>query len=570
MDAPKEIATLGNKLFTRNVLVRTPEEVEELLHSNSLFHSITFAADAAQDISKVARIISKNRKTLRHLTLDRHHSNIPAIHQDKTKEFGIAVGICQELVSLQIKNFHNLFNEAIGYLIAGVISLPNLECLNLSETYLYPHLDLLVTGLSRLRKLQILNLERCGILCGLEFSVLSLLMHDSDSLRELNLGSSPIWLNGFVALLQAFSTAKNNLVKLIWSPPSTYQECEIINYRLMMAVNWQEHPDVKAICLANIAALSSGKHDTDNDNNFKLAVQKLNELQDILEQRRNPKKITKLQFTITDSIIDTPMMLATILSCISTLEELEITAQCQIEKKGEFSETNFPLARLLEKATHLHTFKLVNFKNLLAKHPTILVALASLPNLRILVLRETYLGEAGSKIVMTILMRKILTELDVTNSGLVNDICFKYLTDGLQQCDSLRRLALGQSPMTGIWLKMLVDYAKARQSTEIFWQPSNFRAVSQFYEDMCKDMRTADQSLKISTLVSSFMSQNLDDLQKQTTALISLQNRGSVISISSYRRSFFTGESDFENPVMRSGVKNYGTAATPKSPQPGK
>lgn len=563
MEAPRESARVDAKASTQMAIVTTCEEVDELLRSNAPYESIIFAANGAKDLTKIAKIITDNQKTLRHVTLDRP-SQTSTIPWNQTKEFGLALEACQELRSLQIMKFHGLFSDGIKYLLTSVVRLTNLECLNFKETYLAPHFRIL-DDLSKFKYLQILNFDQCAFLYHTQFLMIFDIIKKSTSLRELDLGRTPIELDKVRTLLQAFNSTGNYQIKLIWGPPADFQENGILIKRLMLATNWDDDQTVKSECLSDIESLESGNFDQNSVKDFKVSSLALNKLQKVLYQRRNPSEITKLQFTITDLSTDIPMMLVTISSCLDSLEVLEVTAQFQVPTDRasiDFwsNRINSPLDELLEKAIHLHTVKFINFGNMLSTNG-ILIALASLPKLKVLVLKDTYLREAGSKLLDTILQKKTLTELDVSNSGLVSDPCFQYLTNGLSRCPSLQRLVLGQSPMTGTWLKMLVSSAERNLPSEIVWQPGDVKELAELFKRMCMKLHEASPSFNTNTFLSNFLNQDLNDLKKQTAALLALQQKDKS-EVNLPRRGFFggTAEHSQEMQPIRATYKGYGTA----------
>jgi hypothetical protein len=350
---------------------------------------------------------------------------------------------------------------------------------------------------------------------------------------------------------------------LKWSPPSKYQENEILYQRLRIAVNWDEDQAVTRDCLSQIEVARSGNSCEVSVNHFMLARQKLDELLKNLEQRRTPNKITKLQFTITCPSTDLELMLIKMSGCLVSLETLEITIECEAASSYLLWPLfDSKLAHLLRKTTQLHTLKLVNFQGVLPKYLGVLNALFFLPNLKVLVLKDTYLGVAGASCLEALLEKKKLTELDVTNSALVSDACFHSLLTGLRQCSSLQRLVLGQSPMMGVWLRMLVTSGRRNQSPEIVWQSSNFKDMSELFERMCKALQATDRSLNTSTFVSKFITQDLDLLKTQTAALIALQQENNPASTHSSGRGFFGGtvERNLEMQPIRAVPKGYGTA----------
>lgn len=360
---------------------------------------------------------------MRSLRLDRGPSpkQTATIPWNLTKELGQAIGTCQELRDIHINRFRNIFGDAIKYLINDFGRLTNLERLSLKETYLYRHLCLLVNKLETLSRLHSITLDRCALVSHHDFYILALTVcAPRTPLTELNLGSSPIILVGFLELLHGFSDTSNDQLNLIWSPPSEYLENEAVLEHEKKAVGWDESRDAIPISSDSIKALALEK---DDKGRFNIASQKLQELLTLLKQRRNPTKITKLQFTITDPLIDLPIMRIKISSCLTTLGVLEITASNELHSNER---QLFVIDRLLEKATHLHTFKLVNFKSFLYGNFSrtslpFLLALTTLSNLKVLSLNGTYLSEDDSKLLEKILQKKTVIQLDVTNSGFVTD-----------------------------------------------------------------------------------------------------------------------------------------------------
>jgi hypothetical protein len=515
MNAPDEMTPAVSEFDTQLTIVSSIAHLKELVTSDLPQHSLFLELSATNDISIVAKVITKNQKTLRHLTLQRLHSQSTDISWDNAKGLGLAIGHCRQLTKLAILDFHGSFKDAIKYIVSVVGSLENLEYLSFQNTYLRPHLELLLEGLEKLRGLRHLNLDRCAILSDKEFGRLGFFIARNTSLTELKLGLSPIWLEGFLSFLQGISTTRNNQLTLIWSPLD-YQKSEILYYRLNIAVNWEGHSDY--LFLANIEALSSEVQKNDGEvERFRVAINKLNELQEVLKQRRNPKRITSLQFKITDFYTELPLMLAKISSCVATLQELEISAQFVASKESGWSgEVSQQLAVLIEKTSHLHTVKLVNFKSFFSKYQGVLLALASLRNLRMLVLNDTYLGNAGAECLEKILQKNTLTVLDVTHSALVSDTCFAHLANGVRRCESLQRLILGTSPMMASWLQLLQNAINRRpRPPVIVWQLSSVNEMVKAFESMCDQLSAADSSLDTLTLKRKFISQDTKALETQ-------------------------------------------------------
>ncbi len=557
MEEPKETAGV-------DAIVATTEEVDELLRSTVSFQSIIFTTDATNDIVKITSLITKNQRTLRHLTLDRRHSSqeVVTVPWSQTKELGLALGGCQELRHLQIKKFQGSFNEAVKYLIVGIVRLTNLESLNLKETYLSPHLSLLLDGLSKLNHLRMLNLDCCSLISEWDFGTfLYQFSKENTSLQELDLGRSPIWLNAFLPILEGFKGTRNHQLKLKWCPPITYQENEILYQQLRMAVNWDNDTAVKKHCLSQIEVATTGTPCEVSVQQFTVSRQKLNELLMTLEQRQNPTKVTRLQFTVTSLTTDLALMLIRVSGCVDSLEVLEVAVECDPAPYLCWTEFDSKLATLLEKAIHLHTLKLFNFQHGLAKYQQTLKTLTTLPKLKTLVLSDTYLGQAGAKCLGEILRKKILIELDITNSGLVTDECFHSLITGFRDCTSLQKVELGQTPMMGVWLRMLVTSGRRNQPPEIVWQPSNLKDMSALFERMCKSLQSVDSNLTANTFVSKFITQDLELLKTQTAALLALKPKDNVVA-NAVRRGFLgrTPEPNIEMQRIKAVPKGYGTA----------
>jgi Ran GTPase-activating protein (RanGAP) involved in mRNA processing and transport len=571
MNAPDEMTPSVPEFDTQLTIVSSIKDVTELLTSDLPQHSLYFELSATNDISTVAKVISKNQKTLRRLNLQRLHSQSTDISWDNAKELGLAIGHCRQLTKLAILDFHGSFKDAIKYIVSVVGSLENLEHLSFQNTYLRPHLELLLGGLEKLSRLHHLNLDRCAILSGQEFESLGVFIARNTSLTELKLGLSPIWLESFLTFLRGFSKTRNNQLTLIWSPLD-YRESEILYYRLNMAVNWEGDSSTNSVYLANIEALSSGVNHRDSGGfeRFRVVIDKLNELQELLEQRRNQKRVTRLQFKITDFYTELPMMLAKISSCLATLQELEISVQCETSKESPWIATDVSqqLAVLIEQASHLHTVKLVNFKSFFPTNHEVLVALATMHKLRILVLTDTYLGDAGAEFLEKILDKSTLTELDVTNSALVNDICFTRLANGVRRCQSLQRLILGTSPMMGTWLQILINAAKQKnQPPKIVWQPGSVSEMAKSYENMCVRLNAADRSLDTLTLQRKFRRQDPKELETQTAILLALGQKDTApqepsntwLSFTNLLRLTTPAESTMEMQPVRNAQRGYGS-----------
>jgi hypothetical protein len=558
MNKPNELAEIENGVSAQ-ALITTSEEADQLLQSHHPYQAIIFACDGTYDIAKIIRIVSKHQTTLRSLTLDRGPgpsiSQTSTIPLSQTIELGKAIAACQQLRSLQIKRFYGAFTDNIKYLIVGIVNLTNLERLNFKETYLFRQLSFLMNGLSSLSFLRTLNLDRCAFVSHHDFYILGLtILRPNIRLTELDLGCSAIILVGCFELLQAFGSTRNQQLNLIWSPPSNYDENEALLHHQKLAINWNEAQADEPICSSEMKALASKR---DDQVRFNSAIQRLNTLLRLLEQRRNPYRTTILDVTITGNLFSLPVLSLEISSCFATLEVLDVSAIDDLNT----TETELYFDHLLEKATHLHTFRLVNFRNAFKRYG-ILAALVYLSNLKILVLNETYLGEFGSKILEDILKKNALTELDLTNSGLVSDACFNHLKNGLRQCSSLQRLVLGQSPMTGAWLKMLIDAAERNPRLEIVWQPGNFKEMTKLFEGMCKAMQTAEPNLNTSAFLNNFMNQDLKELKTQTEALLASQQKSTNRSTSS-RGGFFdrTGERGLETQPIKTATRGYGSTS---------
>lgn len=571
MNAPDEMTPAVSEFDTQLTIVSSIAHLKELVTSDLPQHSLFLELSATNDISIVAKVIAKNQKTLRHLTLQRLHSQSTDISWDNAKELGLAIGHCRQLTKLAILDFHGSFKDAIKYIVSAVGSLENLEHLSFQNTYLHPHLELLLGGLEKLSRLHHLNLDRCAILSGQEFESLGVFIARNTSLTELKLGLSPIWLEGFLTFLRGFSKTSNNQLTLIWSPLD-YRESEILYYRLNMAVNWEGNSSTNSLYLLNIEALSSGVNHRDSGSfeRFRVVMNKLNELQELLGQRRNQKRVTRLQFKITDFYTELPMMFAKISSCLATLQELEISAQCETSKESPWiaADVSQQLAVLLEQACQLHTVKLVNFKSFFPTNHGVLVSLATMHKLRILVLRDTYLGDAGAEFLEKILQKGTLIELDVTNSALVSDICFTRLANGVRRCQSLQRLILGTSPMMGTWLQILLNAVKQKnQPPKIVWQPGSVSEMAKSYENMCVRLNAADHSLDTLTLQRKFRRQDPKELETQTAILLALGQKDAApqetsntwLSFTNLLRLSTPAESTMEMQPVRNAQRGYGS-----------
>jgi hypothetical protein len=541
-------------------VVTTSKEETQPPDSDTGLHLIFFRVRNTHDITKVTRLVSKNQKTLQHLKL--RGESLENIPWSQTKELAQALGGCQALRILELYNCRGGFKESIKYLVSAIQHLKNLQHLSFENTYLYPYWHLLTESLGNLNGLLSLNLDCSGILGNSDFSVLGSFIGKSTSLTELNLGQSPIWMDGFAAFAWGFAKNESNDLELLWDP-LLYQSNERLYHRLTMATNWDNSSVVDASASRHLKILESEQYNEVSLQHFNTSTKKLGELYKILCQRLKREKVTKLKFRIVEGeFLDLPLMVIQISSHIATLQELEINIEFNSTKNFDWPLiTNQFLAALLKKATKLHTVKLINFKIFLLKdNCTVIEALASLPALKTLELKDTYLGEAGSERLRKVLQQNTLTSLDVTNAALGSDTCFTHLKDGLRQCHSLQRLILGKSPMTGAWLRMLLDSIDRKpQPPEIVWQPCGIREMTILFGSICDKLHTIDHSIDPNALKNKFSNQDPNELKIQTSVL----QRKNTPAQRGFFASLIGTNSPAETalqsqPIMRT-VKGYGS-----------
>lgn len=557
---------LGRSPICTDGLVTLKVGAEKNKDSAPGLHFIFSKIYEVNDITKVTQLIIKNQKTLRHLTLNGHTKVLQSstITWGQTKELAHAIAGCQELRTLQLKYFKGVFNESIKYLITVIQKLKNLQHLSFENTYLAPYWELFTETLGQLKHLLTLNIDCSAILSNEEFSFLGSLIAKSSSLTVLNLGLSPIWLDGLETFAWGFAKTENNNLELIWEP-HVYIASESLYWHLSMAVNWQCLPAVDSLAKSKIKVLNEGQHDPFNLHCFSISEKKLAELQDILARRRNRETVTKLKFQIQKfEFLDLSLMLTKIASNIATVQELEIQVEFILSKGSHPSYWPLlvkQLAKLLMQASNLHTVKLINFQTLFLQDDCIVIAaLASLPQLKSLALSGTYLREIGAEHLAQILQRNILGELEIA-STLITDACFTRLMNGLRQCHSLRRVTLGDSPMTGAWLKMLLT-----AQTQIVWQSGSISVMAKKFEIICDQLSLVDRELDTEALKNNFRNQDPNELKNQIAALKYLQHEddsnqnipkreGFFASLFSFKRSEGT---NLEMQTIKRGSQLYG------------
>ncbi len=543
------------------------EDVKNLTSLASVcgLHLLAVKIKDLDDIKAVTHIISNNQKTLRRITLTSAETDTSTANWNITKELAKAISGCQELRVLEVKKFKSVFNDAIKYLISAIQHLTNLQHLNLENTYLAPHWNLFFGSLQKLNALRTLNLDCCALLGTDDFSILGAYIGTSTSLTKVNLGISPIWMDGFCALAWGIAQSANNNLTLHWYP-LIYQDSERLYCNLTLAVNWENSSTTVGMMATRLKVLEArGAWHKIECKSFDTTTNMLRELQKILVRRKNKENITKLQYIPkSEEVFELPLMMTRIASHIATLQELEINFDYAFDQYNSLywpPIANTLFAALLKKATCLHTLKLTNFQTvLLGNNCIVLEALTSLTQLKTLELRNTYLGEAGSLCLAKVLQRSTVANLDMSNAGLVSDTCFVHLRNGLRQCLSLRTLSLGTSPMMGVWLNILIEAIERKQQRpQVVWQSSSIDEMTKTYETVC-DRLWVDPHLNIDDLKTRFRNQNPNNLILQTRLLQTL-NKTNVPTQGGFFEQVYGRSASERQPVCRK-VKGYGATSS--------
>ncbi len=457
--------------------------------------TLEISDEAILEFATITRVITQNKDSLVTLTLNGGSREL-TVSAEASEALADAIQSCQNLRSLTIEHFFNSFRQHIKHFCLCLKDLPALNELNFQNTFLGEYATNLLKIIETHKKLRKVNLSNTALIYMLNWDQLTSTLQNNYSIEELDLSGNATRLLAVRSVLDGVVSENNKIRTLIWSYLDL-AEGETLHWESDKRVNWQEDKDRDSevdLLLEEVKTYRrTGKHLLAVD--YKIARVKFTELMAFIAERNDPTPKTSLSITISNEHhFDLELLAARIARHSKSLRELNIVVDSIEYYNPSFLDRSFTkFINTLRSCTQLCELKLEHLQGIFKgeRIAALLRAVASLPRLQVLSLDKTYVGPASMNALAELMRKNIITRLVLALSGFVNNYCFEVLATAIQSNTSLETLILGKSPMTAMWLQILSQGVRARNSNtplNLVWIASEKDTMESQMLAMCGDL----------------------------------------------------------------------------------
>ncbi len=457
--------------------------------------TLEISDEAILEFAMITRVITQNRDSLVTLTLNGGSREF-TVSSEASEALAGAIQSCQNLRSLTIEHFFNSFRQHIKHFCLCLKDLPGLNELNFQNTFLGEYATDLLKIIETHTNLREVNLRNTALIYSANWYQVTTTLRNNSSLEVLDLIGNATRLLAVRSVIDGITSASNKIRSLKWCFLEL-AEGETLHWESDKRVNWQEDKARDAQLVSLLKRVETyrrtGEHLLISD--YRIAKDSFAELMVLIAERNDPTSKTELTISISNEYnFNLALLTARIARHTKSLRELNIIVGSIENDNPRFCNQDFTkFINTIRSCTQLCELKLEHLQGTFKGESmaALLRAVASLPRLQVLSLDKTYVGPAGMNVLAELMRKNIITRLVLSLSGFVNNYCFEVLATAIQSNTSLETLILGKSPMTAMWVQILTQGVRTRNSNTpllLVWTASEKDTMESQMLAMCDDL----------------------------------------------------------------------------------